>query len=253
MHSGPFSHLPSGHASAEDPQKSAATGEQTATAHSLCSFSGVKDSCLALWVAKRRGYNVRTLLVMFDESGKGVRSHAIPLALMQQQAQALGCDLMACNASWKSYEEVFIGALRELRSRGHRYAIFGDIDLQAHRDWEEKVCRAADIEAVLPLWQNDRLQLADEVVAAGFRAIVVCTDSRYLGSEFCGREYDARFIADLPPGVDACGENGEFHTFVYDGPSFRHRVRFQLEGSDDYTAPAEYGGTRDRFARLVPA
>lgn len=216
----------------------------------VCSFSGGKDSCLAFWLGQRRGYDMRTLLTMFDESGERSRSHAIPRALLELQAHALGCDLVVRNAGWKTYEAVFTAALRELRAAGHEVAIFGDIDLEDHRVWEEKVCAAADIKAVLPLWRNDRLQLVDEVLAAGFRAVVVCTDSRYLGDEFCGRQYDARFVADLPSGVDACGENGEFHTFVYDGPCFRQPVSYRLEGFDDYTAPPEYGGVRYRFARL---
>ncbi len=217
----------------------------------LCSFSGGKDSCLALWRAIQQGYWVRTLLVMFEESGERSRSHAIPLNLIEAQARALGCALVVRNASWKNYEAVFTAALRELRSADHTHAIFGDIDLQAHRDWEEKVCAAADVTPVLPLWHRDRRQLAREVLESGFRARVVCTDSRYLPDEFCGREYDAQFIADLPSSVDACGENGEFHTFVFDGPCFNHPVAHRVDGFDDYTAPAEFGGVRYRFARLV--
>ena len=217
----------------------------------LCSFSGGKDSSLALWRAMQASYDVRTLLVMFDESGERSRSHAIPRALIHAQANALGLDVVVREASWKTYEAVFIETLRELRASGHEVAVFGDIDLQAHRDWEEKVCALADIKPVLPLWQQDRRQLAQEVLDAGFRARVVCTDSRYLSDEFCGREYDAQFIADLPENVDACGENGEFHTFVFDGPCFNHPVPHRVEGFDDYTAPPEFGGVRYRFARMV--
>lgn len=217
----------------------------------LCSFSGGKDSCLALWRAQRQGIDVRTLLVMFEESGDRSRSHAIPLALIERQAQALGMALAAHRASWQRYEEVFVAALRELRASGHELAVFGDIDLQAHRDWEEKVCAAADMRAMLPLWHQDRRALAEEVIASGFHAVIVCVDSRYLGAEFCGRRYDASFLADLPPEVDACGENGEFHTFVYDGPNFAHPVAFDIAGYQDYVAPAEYGGVPYRFATLT--
>jgi uncharacterized protein (TIGR00290 family) len=216
----------------------------------LCSFSGGKDSCLALWRAQQQGLDVRTLLVMFEESGERSRSHAIPLALIERQAHALEMSLVTGNASWKSYEQVFIATLERLRADGHETAVFGDIDLQPHRDWEEKVCAAADIRPVLPLWQQDRRALAQEVLAAGFRAVVVCVDSRYLTDEFCGREYDAAFLAELPPNVDACGENGEFHTFVYDGPNFREPVPFKIGGYENYVAPAEFGGTRYRFAML---
>ena len=93
-------------------------------------------------------------------------------------------------------------------------------------------------------------ELAEQSLALGFRSIVVCTDSRYLGDEFCGREFDAQFLADLPASVDACGENGEFHTFVYDGPLFKQPVEVRVAGREEYIAPPEFGGVRYRFARL---
>ncbi|HEX7116172.1 MAG TPA: diphthine--ammonia ligase [Steroidobacter sp.] len=215
----------------------------------LCSFSGGKDSCLALWRAQQQGLKVRTLLVMFEEAADRSRSHAIPLPMIEAQARALGLELLVRRASWKTYEEVFVAALEELKARGHTHAVFGDIDLQPHRDWEEKVCARAGIEPVLPLWHEDRRALAQEVLDAGFRARVVCVDSRYLGDEFCGREYDASFLTDLPANVDACGENGEFHTFVYDGPNFKSPVPCSLCGCEEYVAPPELGGTRYCFAR----
>ena len=97
-----------------------------------------------------------------------------------------------------------------------------------HRDWEEKVCASAGLVAELPLWQQDRRALVDELLALGYRARVVCVDARVLDASFCGREFDARFLADLPAGVDACGENGEFHTFVFDGPRFVRPVAHEL-------------------------
>jgi diphthine-ammonia ligase len=220
-------------------------------ARALCSFSGGKDSCLALWRAQRQGIDVRTLLVMFEESGERSRSHAIPLPLIARQSQALGLDLITRNASWKTYEPIFTEALVSLRASGHEIAVFGDIDLQAHRDWEEKVCATADLIPVLPLWHGDRTALAHEVLEAGFRAVVVCVDGRYLGDEFCGREYDERFLRDLPANVDACGENGEFHTFVYDGPNFSAPVSYSIEGFEDIVTAPEYGSVRYRFARLA--
>jgi uncharacterized protein (TIGR00290 family) len=217
---------------------------------SLCSFSGGKDSCLALHRAQQRGFDVRSLLVMFEEQGQRSRSHALPACVLTRQAAALGLELVMKSASWSNYETVFTDALREFRERGFSSAIFGDIDLQPHRDWEEKVCSAAGIDAVLPLWHRDRTELAREVIEDGFRAVIVCVDSRYLSDQFCGREYDASFIADLPSNVDECGENGEFHTFVYDGPNFRHSVEFSIERFEPYTAPTKYGGARYCFAKL---
>jgi uncharacterized protein (TIGR00290 family) len=217
----------------------------------VCSSSGGKDSLLALWFARQQGIQARTLLTMFDETGLRSRSHGVPRAIVERQARALGLELLAPSAGWADYEKVFVDALRTLRASGHERAIFGDIDLQAHRDWEERVCSEAGISACLPLWQMDRLQLARQSIALGFKAIVVCVDSRHLGDEFCGRRFDEAFIADLPAGVDACGENGEFHTFVYDGPLFAHPVDFALEGHREYVAPPQLGGGRYCFAAFA--
>jgi diphthine-ammonia ligase len=188
------------------------------------SWSGGKDCCLALHRARGLGLEVRYLLAMFDESGERTRSHAIPRAVMQAQAEALGMGLVGPNASWGDYESVFLGALKSLKERGVADVLFGDIDLQPHRDWEEKVCAAAGVAPHLPLWQEDRGKLAREILDLGYRPLVVCTDDRYLDASWCGRPYDAAYVASLPPGVDACGENGEFHTFVTDGPQFRWPV-----------------------------
>lgn len=219
----------------------------------VVSFSGGKDSCLALWRARQAGLDVRAVVNVLEETGERNRSHGVPRSLLEAQARALGVELVAPAASWRGYEATFVQALAELRSRGFEVAVFGDIDLQAHRDWEEKVCARAGLECHLPLWHEPRPDLAREVLRLGFRAIVVCTDSRFLDDRFCGRVYDAQFIADLPAGVDACGENGEFHTFVYDGPGFLHPVRCEVESKVEYVAPAELGAVRYCFARLRPA
>lgn len=194
------------------------------TGPAFFSWSGGKDSMLALHRALAAGRDVRALLAMFDESGERSRSHAIPPALMQAQADALGIPLVMRRAGWADYEAVFVDQLRAFARQGFTTGLFGDIDLQAHRDWEEKVCAAAGLTAELPLWQAPRRALVDELLALGYRARVVCVDARWLDASFCGREFDASFLADLPPGVDACGENGEFHTFVFDGPRFARPV-----------------------------
>ena len=225
--------------------------DDSGSALAVWSSSGGKDSLLALWHAKRQGIVPATMLTMFDESGSRSRSHGISQPLMALQARALGLQLLTPAASWADYEKVFVRTLRALRATDHRATIFGDIDLQPHREWEERVCAAADMTPCLPLWRRDRRELAEESIALRFRSLVVCTDSRYLGDEFCGREFDARFIADLPPGVDPCGENGEFHTFVYDGPLFRQPLDVHVECREAYTAPAELGGVRYCFARLI--
>ena len=219
----------------------------------LVSWSGGKDSCLALWRARCAGIPIRLLITAMDEAGAKSRSHGVPPALLKAQAASIGAPLQFYDTSWKTYEEKFIEVLREARGLGISHAIFGDIDLAPHREWEEKVCAAAGLTASLPLWNEPRRSLVDEFLAAGFKAVVVCVNGTYLSSDYCGRDFDAAFLADLPEGVDACGENGEFHTFVYDGPAFSHPVRFERSRILSYQAPPELGNATYFFQELVGA
>jgi uncharacterized protein (TIGR00290 family) len=223
------------------------------TPNTLISWSGGKDSCLALFRARQNGMAFGLLITAMDEVGAFSRSHGVPAALMQAQAASLGLPLRFYCTTWQTYEAQFIATLQSAKADGMVHAVFGDIDLQAHRDWEEKVCAQAGLQACLPLWQQSRQMLVDEFLQAGFKAVVVCVNGRYLGPEFCGREFDAAFLADLPPGVDACGENGEFHTFVYDGPGFAHPVAWQRGEPLTYQSPPEQGDAVYYFQRLIAA
>jgi uncharacterized protein (TIGR00290 family) len=207
----------------------------------LASWSGGKDSCLALWRAQKLGISVTHLLTALDESGLKTRSHGVSKSLIQCQGQSLGIDNEFISASWQDYEKEFIAKLIQLGDEGISQAIFGDIDLIAHREWEEKVCTAANIAAMLPLWNENRLSLVTEFLDAGFKARVTCVDGRFLDESFVGVEFDAQFLDRLPEGVDACGENGEFHTFVYDGPNFSEPVKWKSLGKEKYISPPEYG------------
>jgi uncharacterized protein (TIGR00290 family) len=224
---------------------------QQTPVNALVSWSGGKDSCLALWRARQSGMIVRHLITALDESGEKARSHGVPPRLLQAQADALGADMRFYITSWSDYEEKFIATLNIARTDGITHAVFGDIDLLPHREWEEKVCAQAGITPCLPLWGEARRKLVDEFLSLGFKAMVVCVNGDYLGEEFCGREFDERFLADLPANVDACGENGEFHTFVYDGPSFAQAVAFQREEKQRYDAPAKFGGATYWFQTLA--
>lgn len=188
------------------------------------SWSGGKDSCLALQRALREGFDVRFLLTMFDETEDRSRSHAVSREVMQAQADALNIELIVKKASWENYEKVFVDQLKIFNSQDISHGIFGDIDLVQHREWEENVCSIANIKAVLPLWLENRRKLVDEFISEGFKSIVVCVNEKYLASSFCGRVFDEQFLADLPSDVDACGENGEFHTFAFDGKLFKNPV-----------------------------
>lgn len=219
----------------------------------LVSWSGGKDSCLAMWRARQSGMSIKRLITAMDESGSSSRSHGIPPELIAAQADALGAEIRFYDTSWKTYEEMFVAMLRDARNDGIRHAVFGDIDLVPHREWEEKVCAQAGLQANLPLWDEPRIKLVDEFLELGFKAIVVCVNGDHLPEEFCGREFNAAFLADLPADVDACGENGEFHTFVYDGPMFSRPVPFTRGQTVRYESPVELGRTTYYFQKLHTA
>ena len=123
--------------------------------------------------------------------------------------------------------------------------VFGDIDTPAHRAFEERVCAAAGLDGRLPLWQEDRLALVEEMFARGLKAIVVTTDDRYLEGGYCGRRFDRAFVAALPHEVDRCGENGEFHTFVIGGAGFE--VDLPIKAAPRYAHAVSFNGTTARY------
>ena len=204
------------------------------------SWSGGKDGWLALIRARAAGRDVRYALTMYDEEGARSRSHAVPPDVMAMQACALGLEPVIACASWRNYEESLIGTLQALRHRSIDTMVFGDIDIPAHRAFEEKVCAAAGVAAELPLWQQDRTGLVEEMFGHGLKAIVVTTDDRFLGGEFCGCSFDRAFLAALPPAVDRCGENGEFHTFVTGGSGFR--TNLPVTAGATYARTLEFAG-----------
>jgi len=169
--------------------------------------------------AREAGLEVRSYLTMLDADGLS-KSHALPRELIEAQVLALGGQWVPAVAPPGRYAQVFGEQLRALRASGHTHMVFGDIDLQAHRDWLGPMCEAAGLEAVFPLWGMARTAVAEEVLSRGIRATLVCVDTRWLDESFAGAAYDEALIARLPSGVCPCGEDGEFHTFVWDAPGF---------------------------------
>jgi diphthine-ammonia ligase len=195
----------------------------------LCSWSGGKDSCYALMRAKNEGFTPTILLNVLNEEGRISRSHGIPSEILMQQAAAAGLPIHLIESSWADYEKLFTAALSQLKQEYDlNYAVFGDIDLQPHRDWEEKVCANAGLEAVLPLWQQDRKLLVEEMLNAGIETMIVsCND--VMGPTFLGRIIDMKLVQELEDlGIDACGENGEYHTLVLNCPLFSHRLDVEV-------------------------
>lgn len=191
----------------------------------LCSWSGGKDSCFALMQAIHAGYTPVALLNVLNEAGKISRSHGIPSAILSAQAAAMQLPVHLISSSWEEYEKHFINALQQLTTQYQlTHAAFGDIDLQAHRDWEVKVCAAAGLTAVLPLWQQNRKALVEQMLDAGIETMIVSCNT-VMGEAFLGRMLTKELVAELETlGVDVCGENGEFHTLVLNCPLFSQRI-----------------------------
>lgn len=193
--------------------------------NSLCSWSGGKDSCYALIQAIQFGYQPRVLLNVLNEEGRISRSHGIPTGILQAQARSSRLPIHLISSSWEDYEKLFTDALVQLRNQYQlSYAIFGDIDLQAHRDWEEKVCNNAGLTAVLPLWKQDRGALVMQMLEAGIKSMIVsCNET--MGDKFIGKMISAGLVSELESlGIDPCGENGEYHTLVLDCPLFNEGI-----------------------------
>lgn len=184
------------------------------------SWSAGKDSCLALLRAREAGHDVTTFLTMCEADGYS-KSHALSPALILTQVDAFGGVWRAVavpDGIPGAYAMCFDAALQSLRDSDHTHMVFGDIDLQAHRDWLVPACERAGLVAVFPLWGESRAALAREIIDRGIRARLVCVDTGRLDGRFCGRDYDAALLAELPDGVCPCGEDGEFHTVVVDAP-----------------------------------
>ncbi len=190
-----------------------------------CSWSGGKDSCYALMKVLRDEHELKALVNMMNENGKISRSHGLPLSVLQQQATAMQVPLYVQPTSWNEYQLHFVQTLQKIK-QDHKVEamVFGDIDLQEHRNWEEMVCQKAGLNALLPLWKQDRKKLVMEMLDAGIKSMIVSCNST-MGEKFLGRMITPNLVAELEAiGVDVCGENGEFHTVVINCPLFNKEI-----------------------------
>lgn len=177
----------------------------------ICSWSGGKDSCFALMTAVKQGHRPVALLNVLNENGQISRSHGLPPSLLEQQAAALGLPVLLQPATWKEYEAHFVQSLCQLKSTYHATAaVFGDIDLQPHRDWEEKVCSAAGLTALLPLWQQERKVLVYRMLEQGLNAasfpVILCWEKISLA----GKWMTYSSLTLKPPGWMYAGKTGSF-------------------------------------------
>jgi uncharacterized protein (TIGR00290 family) len=199
----------------------------------LLSWSGGKDSAMALWeLRKAPEYEVVGLLAALTEEDHRITMHGTPAELIEAQADALGlpleCFEIPRRCSNTLYLQRFHEALARYREQGIMRVAFGDLYLDDIRDFREEALEAVGMEAIFPLWHRETKELCYAFLNAKFKAVVTCVAEGALAPEFAGRNYDRGFLADLPLSVDPCGENGEFHTFVYDGPNFAAPIPLKL-------------------------
>jgi diphthine-ammonia ligase len=193
----------------------------------FASWSGGKDCCLALYRAKSGGLDIKYLANTVTEDGQRSRSHGITAAVIKKQSEALGIPIVQQPTTNDTYEAEFIKMLNSFKAEGIEGGVFGDIDFNAHREWIERVCGEAGITFYLPLWLEDQRKLMEEFIDAGFTAVVVAVKADLLGEETLGRTVDREFMAyleGLDKGITPCGEAGEYHTLVIDGPIFQNRL-----------------------------
>ncbi|WP_059369278.1 diphthine--ammonia ligase [Treponema endosymbiont of Eucomonympha sp.] len=191
------------------------------------SYSGGKDSALALYRAIRSGHKPFCLLTTYNEGAGRSWFHGIPAEALAQVAESAGIPLELVKAGeGDGYARDFEAALSRLAERGAHACVFGDIDVQEHRDWCASRCSAAGLESLFPLWNGDRRELVRELNDAGFKAVITIVDTSRLSERFLGRTLTREAAEEIAAeGADACGENGEYHTFVCDGPLFREPLR----------------------------
>ena len=214
------------------------------------SWSGGKDSSLALYeIQKANSYTVAGLLTTITEDYDRISMHGVRRALLEQQAEALGLPLRKILIPKDSTNAVYESRMRALLEEGLREGIdtvaFGDIFLEDLKLYREKNLAQLGMKGLFPIWKRDSAELARTFIDLGFKAVLVCIDTAILDPSFAGRPYDQELLRDLPPNVDPCGENGEFHSFAFDGPIFKHQI--------NHTVGEVVRRDRFCFCDLVPA
>src|SRR5215467_10678843 len=195
----------------------------------LLSWSSGKDSAWALHLLRREGkYEIAGLLTTFNSEFNRVAMHSTRRELVEAQARAAGLPLIAVQLPWPcsnaEYERIMAGVCADAVAQGITGIAFGDLFLADIRAYRERQLQGTGLEPIFPVWQIPTDQLARDMISEGLRAKLVCVDPRKLAAEFAGRDFDAKLLADLPAEVDPCGENGEFHSFVYAGPMFNAKI-----------------------------
>jgi len=196
----------------------------------ILSWSSGKDAAYALHLLKKNNETPDLLLTTVNRDFKRVSMHGLRIELLQKQAASLGLALheipLAKDVDMETYNQTMYRHLTELKKQGFNQVLFGDIFLADLKEYRIKQMQKVNMQTGFPLWGENTQKLAYKIIDTGIKAIVVSTNAKYLDKNFVGREFNRNFLHDLPKNVDWCGENGEFHTFVYDSPDFKQPVAF---------------------------
>ncbi|QIY92081.1 Dph6-related ATP pyrophosphatase [Chryseobacterium gallinarum] len=208
----------------------------------LFNWSSGKDSALALFkILQEDQYDVSTLLTSINKEFQRISMHGVHVSLLEQQAASIGIPLVKMELpkepSMEEYQEIMKDTMSGIQSQGITHSIFGDIFLEDLRQYRENQLQSIGMKAVFPLWKQNTPDLIREFLDLGFKTIVTCVNGAYLDKSFAGRIIDRNFIKDLPGNVDPCGENGEFHTFTFDGPIFTNPIPFEIGETVKKTYP----------------
>ncbi|MEM6540832.1 MAG: ATP-binding protein [Bacteroidota bacterium] len=206
-------------------------------------WSSGKDAAMALHIVQNSTHSqIDLLLTTISAAHQRVSMHGLRRSLLEAQATALTIPLQVIelpeNPSMDTYGRIMTEQLSLLSAKGFSTTYFGDIFLEDLRSYREDMLRPFGFEVIFPLWNKDTRQLLREIIASGLKAIVVAVNAQVLDKSFCGRIIDIAFLEDLPPEVDPCGENGEFHTFCFDGPLFKYPIAIKKEAIVYRTYPA---------------
>jgi len=197
----------------------------------FCSWSGGKDSCLSMYRTIKQGAIPKLLFTMFTENGIRSRSHGLHIDIVKAQAESLNIPLLIRSATWNDYEATFIDGLNTIeKTTDIRTGVFGDIDIEDNKKWVIDTCKKTSITPYHPIWQENRKNLLTEFIEAGFKAVIVAVKDGLIDKYFLGKTLDKNLITELEElNIDACGEEGEFHTVVINGPIFKYPLNIELK------------------------
>ena len=199
----------------------------------VLTWSGGKDSALALhYIKTSRQYQITYLLTTITEDYNRISMHGVRSILLDNQSEALGLPIekvfISKNSSNEEYENQMREKLLFYQRQGISSVAFGDVFLEDIRKYREQNLSKVFMKGIFPLWKKNTQELAGQFIELGFKAVIICVDSQNLDKKFVGRYFDRQFLSDLPANVDPCGENGEFHSFVFDGPIFKRPIFFKI-------------------------